>query len=611
MGLRPRKAQLFEIFTPRQNTVHALELLARTGAVELDANPDTNASLEVRALLNAIQAFDQLAAQYRDYLPEHERRPYALNETPDQTAWHATEVLKQWTADLDSLFEPLRKFQAERDSLVLLHEYVTTVGQTHPDLALLSQPEGFLHKGLYACPQEKSLEGKLAHVFKEVLAGARHRFLILIGLHENAPEIDEAVRDGTCLRVEVPAWLARNSADWPEQIHARLAVIDNDIAALQRAITPLRSYPLLREALADIALLKWYTQQAAALSMDEHYCHITGWTSYKDPAQLNAVLEQQGIEGFARFLATPVTRPAPVKTLDVWWARPFQPFIHMYGTPEANEVDPSAMLVFVVPLLFGYMFPDVGHGLLLILFSTLLYRRWPEGRLLIPCGLSAILFGFVFGDIFSFHDVILPLWIKPLEDPMAVLLAPLFVGAGLIALSLVFAGTQSIWRSEFRIWLLGDGALLAFYLGMLTALLQPLGFYIAAGALIWYGAGSLILYRINPVHRLGGALGRLLENVFQLGLNTLSFLRVGVFTLAHAAISSAVLMVAESTPNRTGFWIVFVLSNLMAITLEALVVFVQTTRLVFFEFFIRFLHAGGRTFKPLLPPQGLHQTRSK
>jgi len=39
----------------------------------------------------------------------------------------------------------------------------------------------------------------------------------------------------------------------------------------------------------------------------------------------------------------------------------------------------------------------------------------------------------------------------------------------------------------------------------------------------------------------------------------------------------------------------------LIIGLEGLVVSIQTTRLVLFEFFIRFLHAEGRPFRPLAP----------
>lgn len=44
------------------------------------------------------------------------------------------------------------------------------------------------------------------------------------------------------------------------------------------------------------------------------------------------------------------------------------------------------------------------------------------------------------------------------------------------------------------------------------------------------------------------------------------------------------------------------LGNLFIIVVEGQVVFVQTTRLVLFEFFIRFLRAEGRVFKPLRGP---------
>jgi V/A-type H+-transporting ATPase subunit I len=52
-----------------------------------------------------------------------------------------------------------------------------------------------------------------------------------------------------------------------------------------------------------------------------------------------------------------------------------------------------------------------------------------------------------------------------------------------------------------------------------------------------------------------------------------------------------------------------VLGNVVVILLEGLVVTIQTTRLVLFEFFIRFLRTGGRTFQPLIAPQVAIATR--
>jgi V/A-type H+/Na+-transporting ATPase subunit I len=97
-------------------------------------------------------------------------------------------------------------------------------------------------------------------------------------------------------------------------------------------------------------------------------------------------------------------------------------------------------------------------------------------------------------------------------------------------------------------------------------------------------------------------LGELLLSLFELIMNTLSFVRVGAFALAHAALSFAVMTLAEPIENPLGWLLIVVLGNLFVIVLEGLVVFVQTTRLVLFEFFIRFLRAEGRPFRPGIRP---------
>ena len=98
--------------------------------------------------------------------------------------------------------------------------------------------------------------------------------------------------------------------------------------------------------------------------------------------------------------------------------------------------------------------------------------------------------------------------------------------------------------------------------------------------------------------------GELIETGLQLVVNTVSFARVGAFALAHAGLSAAVVGIGEATGNRIGYAVALVLGNLLIIALEGLIVSIQTTRLVLFEFFIRFLRGDGRPFKPLPPPGG-------
>jgi V/A-type H+-transporting ATPase subunit I len=55
--------------------------------------------------------------------------------------------------------------------------------------------------------------------------------------------------------------------------------------------------------------------------------------------------------------------------------------------------------------------------------------------------------------------------------------------------------------------------------------------------------------------------------------------------------------------------LVLVVGNAIVIVLEGLVVSIQTTRLVLFEFFTRFLSAEGRVFRPLPAPPSLPQEK--
>ena len=72
---------------------------------------------------------------------------------------------------------------------------------------------------------------------------------------------------------------------------------------------------------------------------------------------------------------------------------------------------------------------------------------------------------------------------------------------------------------------------------------------------------------------------------------------------AHSTKLPGVAVIEAATAaGPIGYWIVFALGNVLVIALEGLVVSIQTTRLMLFEFFVRFLVGRGRMFTPLPPP---------
>jgi V/A-type H+-transporting ATPase subunit I len=98
------------------------------------------------------------------------------------------------------------------------------------------------------------------------------------------------------------------------------------------------------------------------------------------------------------------------------------------------------------------------------------------------------------------------------------------------------------------------------------------------------------------------AVAEMIEGLMRLAVNTLSFVRVGAFALAHAGLSLAVVTLAEGAGGGFAGIVVMILGNALIIAIEGLVASIQMTRLVLFEFFTRFLTAEGRAFRPLAPP---------
>jgi V/A-type H+-transporting ATPase subunit I len=163
-----------------------------------------------------------------------------------------------------------------------------------------------------------------------------------------------------------------------------------------------------------------------------------------------------------------------------------------------------------------------------------------------------------------------------------------------------------LWRGEFADWMARDAGFIAVYLGLLCAFLWPAGMVVAA-----VGAATFCLghaWHAGRVSALGSALAELIERTLQILINTLSFARVGAFALAHAGLSSAIVALMHASGHAKVAGLVLVLGNVLVIVLEGLVVSIQTTRLVLFEFFTRFLTAEGRVFRPLpAPPSASHE----
>ena len=97
---------------------------------------------------------------------------------------------------------------------------------------------------------------------------------------------------------------------------------------------------------------------------------------------------------------------------------PFADLVRGYGTPRYDEFDPTWMFAVTFTLMFGMMFGDVGHGLVIAAAAWALRHKLRQFTWFgIAAGLSSTVFGILYGSIFGYEHVLHPVWMSPLSDP--------------------------------------------------------------------------------------------------------------------------------------------------------------------------------------------------
>ncbi len=602
MTLRPPHARWFEVLTTREDLTRTLEALASTGHIELEICSGTHPEVSLVNLQNRMQPFNQLARRYQPYWPTTDLRPATVIGKPSVLLDTALRRLLDWEQAALPLIRDIERLNSEQTELVLLKSFLGQLPDDTLDFSLLAKTGATLAARLFILPAG-SLIGQLpATLLVSRFESNLQDFLLAVGPSSDIDSLDNTLAACKAETVQIPGSL--KGTRQPARMQVEQQLIQNELHLQQRLqeVDALSQPYALREALGDIYRLEWFLNNVSSLPVSKNFAWVTGWSSDLDGTRLSDALNAAQVNAVIHFPPPPQSLEAPLVMHNPWWAQPFEIFASMLGTPSHDEADPSRLLALLVPLLFGYMFADVGQGLVLLIAGLLLKHRWPVLRILVANGFAAMLFGFVFGSVFGREDIIPALWVHPVTQPLPVLMVPLAGGALIILAGLLLNAASAFWRGSARQWLLTDAAVLVLYLSILASFFMPQAVTIAMFALAWYFGGTLLLHAQAPGSAVMAAAGLLIENVLQLLINTVSFVRVGAFALAHGGLSMAFNIMAAAADNLFVSLLILVLGNVLVMMLEGLVVTIQTTRLVLFEFFIRFLKGSGRTFCPLAAP---------
>ena len=342
---------------------------------------------------------------------------------------------------------------------------------------------------------------------------------------------------------------------------------------------------------------------------------LEGWL----PADRCAALEK-ALEPFTCAIET--REPAedeypqvPVQLKNNKLTRPLNMVTEMYSLPAYGTLDPNPLMAPFFILFYGIMMADMGYGLLMMIASVIISKKYrPKGTsgelfsLLGLCGISTFIMGALtggfFGDFLTQLVAIvspgtvfaLPKLFDPLDDLTMILIGSMALGMVQIVTGMAISLIEKCKRKKFLDAFFEE---ITWWIVFIGIALLALG----KGAAVLYVGCALVL--LGPIvqgkgwGKLTGVFGSLYNHVTGYFGDILSYTRLMALMLAGSVIAQVFNMLAAMPGNVIAFIIISMLGNAMNFGLNLLGCYVHDLRLQCLEFFNKFYVDGGKPFRPM------------
>lgn len=305
----------------------------------------------------------------------------------------------------------------------------------------------------------------------------------------------------------------------------------------------------------------------------------------------------------------------PVQLKNNKLTRPLNMVTEMYSLPAYGTLDPNPLMAPFFILFYGIMMADMGYGLLMMIASVIISKKYrPKGTsgelfsLLGLCGISTFIMGALtggfFGDFLTQLVAIvspgtvfaLPKLFDPLDDLTMILIGSMALGMVQIVTGMAISLIEKCKRKKFLDAFFEE---ITWWIVFIGIALLALG----KGAAVLYVGCALVL--LGPIvqgkgwGKLTGVFGSLYNHVTGYFGDILSYTRLMALMLAGSVIAQVFNMLAAMPGNVIAFIIISMLGNAMNFGLNLLGCYVHDLRLQCLEFFNKFYVDGGKPFCPM------------
>ncbi|MHA1237701.1 MAG: V-type ATP synthase subunit I [Candidatus Odinarchaeia archaeon] len=439
----------------------------------------------------------------------------------------------------------------------------------------------------------------------------------------------------------------------------------------------------LREALN----IEREIEEAKTLSGKTQRSYIfEGWVKANDAEKLKTqILKVTGNKAVVVIHSVDAKKPNPPTLLkNPSGAKPCQILTEGYAIPSYREIDPTILMTITFPIMFGMMFGDIGHGLILLVAAVLGYVAklkkmkfggmidwWIKASpLMITCAISSIFFGILFGEflgysiysepwyitiaqpfaplrdalvaLFRFYDFdegiqILtnpawpgyaelppngPIFFSPFHHPWLLFVLSVIIGSMHITAGLIMGVINNIREGKYKKAFFDRAVWIWFYLGLVwlvfnrgltftnwfatLSLLDP-AFLVFILPIIVMIFGKFVVE--GAMESIFGTFEVLVASIS----NTISYARILALNMVHAGFAKTFInlgapgiyyghaaaecgyIIVELTP---GYFMNMFIGLFLIMSLESLLSFINTLRLHWVEWFLKFYKGEGYKFKP-------------